>query len=210
MQPLSSFTELPLWLSIHSRPLRCIRFPTRPEAQVLVTKYVEDVRCLQHITSAHWLLTVFNSVYDTLEAGSSPPPSFLGSVALLLSMFIGSTFFWTEADVNAQHGLFSTTEEARRHTMYWCSAFRDLLQSSCSPGPPSLHFVQAVLFVSCISQAFPALGSARHYLDVAISMARELGIYRCEDPGCVQSVTCSRAERQVECRTWCFLVSLDW
>ncbi|KAH8651411.1 hypothetical protein BX600DRAFT_516980 [Xylariales sp. PMI_506] len=200
--PLAHLVELPPWLtSSRPRPARCVWLPQKHEAQELLSKYIEDVSCVHNFCYNPSLQPALDKVYAELGSGIAPHPA---RMVLLLSFFVSASFFWTEAD--KVRGLDLSVDEIRSQAVHWAMVVRDTLDC-CRSEAPSLEIVQALIIVSCVARGSDAIGPATRYLQTAITMARELGLHRCDHP---DRPCFSVIQRQVERRTWWYIVSFDW
>lgn len=185
--------------------------PNRPEAEILVHKYLTTIRHINNIAHGPSLMKVFAKVYDNLERGSTQAPA--GSIILLLAIFTIVTYMWTSEDDPS--GLFSDYREANAQSALWIKLAFDAIEGCRRKADVSLECVQGLIIISTALlniEGFTSRACSMLYRAVAIS--KDLGLHRLDHARDTSAHPDGPAwtgiQAEVGRRVWWHLTATDW
>jgi Fungal specific transcription factor domain len=182
--------------------------PTQREAVQLFANYAKNIDYLQHVLHAPSVRVLLDEVYMHL-AERQPVES--SHVALLLSIFASTAYYWTSR--NDRDLLFLTLQDANQASLLWSKAALDVLEHSRRTTSGSIEDIQATVILSFLVfnlEGFSAI--SRSLMSTALIIARDLSLYKVdahhhERQGHYQD---DSIEIEVKRRVWWHIVATDW
>lgn len=195
--------------SLSVEPTRCFWLPTREEIRTLVDKYIAEMTYIHNFIHNPTMKALVDRVYDGLEKGADTS---LGAIFLFVCICATITHSWTDGD--AELGIFCNPQEAHAQAVSWTKAALDLFEVIQRNGHQSLECIQALIILTFVLGNLEGISTrARRHMTQAITMARELGLHRIDQPphsAAWQRPCWNRVEAEVGRRLWWFLVPTDW
>ncbi|KAI4160851.1 MAG: hypothetical protein LQ342_005376 [Letrouitia transgressa] len=195
--------DLPL-SSVSASPLRCVWLPQYLEAKILLEKFMQDIDHVHHVVHSPSLLTVLDEVYACLYHQGQVKP---GPLILLLSIFASGTHSWVQQD--CERGLFSTSVEANSQSPLWLKVTEDVLDIAHRTARVSVEGIQGIIIASFVMGNSEGISRrCRSFHNMALLLARELGLHRLDHPSNTHLANSAQAE--IGRRVWWYLVASDW
>ncbi|KAI9695315.1 MAG: hypothetical protein M1820_008722 [Bogoriella megaspora] len=183
---------------------KCIWLPLYSEAKILLEKFIDHIDHIHHVVHCPSLMSTLNDVYDSLSHQGQVKP---GQMILLLSIFASSTHSWDGHD--CERGLFSTHADANAQAYIWVKATEDLLDVAHRTTRVSIEGIQGIIIVSFVVANFEGIGRrCKSLYNVALLLARELGLHCLDHPSYAQLAHTAQAE--LGRRVWWYLAVSDW
>jgi hypothetical protein len=183
---------------------RCVWLPQYPEAKILLEKFIQDVDHVHHVVHTPSLPSILDEVYACLNQQGQVKP---GNMILLLSIFASCTHSWVRRD--CEHGLFSTSVEANNQSRLWVKATEDVLDVAHRTTCVSIEGIQGIIIASFVLVNFEGFSRrCRSLYNMALLLARELGLHCLDHPSNANSANSAQAE--IGRRVWWYLVASDW
>ena len=178
------------------------------EAVQLLENYAKNIDHLQHVLHTPSVLILLDEVYRNLAQRQPVEP---GHVALLLSIFASTAYYWTSR--NDRDRLFITLEDANQASVLLSKAALDVLEHSRRTTSGSVEDIQATVILSFLVfnlEGFSA--TSRSLMSTALIIARDLSLYKVdahhhEMQGNPQE---DSVEIEVKRRVWWHIVATDW
>ena len=185
-------------------PSRCVWLPQYSEAKILLGKFIHDIEHIHHVVHCPSLPTILDVVYATLNQQGQIKP---GTMILLLSIFASCTHSWVKKD--CELGLFSTSAEANSQSPLWLKAAEDVLDIAHRIACVSIEGIQGIIIASFVVANLEGISRrARSMYNMALLLARELGLHCLDLPSNAHLANSSQAE--IGRRVWWYLVASDW
>jgi hypothetical protein len=183
---------------------RCVWLPQYPEAKILLEKFIQDVDHVHHVVHTPSLPSILDEVYACLNQQGQVKP---GNMILLLGIFASCTHSWVRRD--CEHGLFSTSVEANSQSPLWVKAIEDVLDVAHRTTCVSIEGIQGIIIASFVLVNFEGFSRrCRSLYNMALLLARELGLHCLDHPSNANSANSAQAE--IGRRVWWYLVASDW
>ena len=185
-------------------PSRCVWLPQYAEAKILLQKFIQDIDHVHHVVHTPSLPSILDQVYACLSQQGQIKP---GNMVLILSIFASCTHCWAQHD--CERGVFSTSTEANSQSPLWIKAVEDVLDIAHRTTCVSIEGIQGLIiawFVSANLEGFSR--RFRALLNMALPLARELGLHRLDHPS--NANLANSAQTEMGRRVWWFLVVSDW
>lgn len=183
---------------------RCVWLPQYSEAKILLEKYIQDLDHIHHVVHCPSLPSILDEVYASLNQQSQVKA---GAIVLLLSIFASSSHSWVRRDCD--RGLFSTAAEANCQPPLWIKATEDVLDIGHRTACVSVEGIQGIIIVSFVLGNLEGISRrCRSLYNMALLLARELGLHRLDHPSYAHVAKSVQAE--IGRRVWWYLVASDW
>ncbi len=190
--------------STRSELSRCVWLPQYPEAKILLEKFIQDIDYLYHVVHVPSLQATFDDVYASLNQQGAIK---LGNVMLLLGIFASCTDCWVQSD--CERGVFSTSAAANVQSPLWVKATEDVLDTAHRTTRVSIEGIQGIIIASFVLANFEGFSRrSRSLCNMAILLARELGLHCLDHPSNANSA--NSAEAEMGRRVWWYLAVSDW
>ena len=190
--------------STRSELSRCIWLPQYSEAKILLEKFIQDIDYMYHVVHVPSLPAVFDDVYACLKQQGAIK---LGNIMLLLGIFASCTDCWVRSD--CERGVFSTSAVANMQSPLWVKATEDVLDIAHRTTRVSIEGIQGIIIASFVLANFEGFSRrSRSLCNMAILLARELGLHCMDHPSNANSAKSARAE--MGRRVWWYLAASDW
>ncbi|KAF8849495.1 hypothetical protein BDZ45DRAFT_604321 [Acephala macrosclerotiorum] len=190
--------------STNCEPSRCIWLPQYSEAKILLEKFVQAIDHVHHVVHTPSLPSILDEVYASLNQQGQVKP---GNMILLLSIFASCTHCWNDHD--RERGIFPTITEANDQSPFWIKQTEDVFDIAHRTTSISIEGVQGIVICSFIlgnSEGF--VRRCRYLYNMALLLARELGLHRLDHPS--NSASANSAQAEIGRRVWWYLVASDW
>ena len=185
-------------------PSRIVWLPQYTEARILLEKFIQDIDHIHHVVHCSSLLSVLDEVYACLNQQSQVKS---GTIILLLSIFASSSHSWVRQDY--ERGLFSTAADANSQSPLWIKATEDVLDVGHRSACVSIEGIQGIIIVSLVLGNLEGISRrCRSFYNMALLLARELGLHRLDHPS--HSPLANSAAAEIGRRVWWYLVASDW
>lgn len=174
----------------------------------LFENYLRDVDCLQHVISAHSVRAILDEVYMYVVERRPVKSS---HVALLLSIFASTAYYWTPR--SDRNGLFLTFEDANQASLLWSKGVLDVLEHSRRTTAGSVEDIQATIILSFLVFNLEGLSArSRSLISTALVTARNLGLHKLDvqHQERLGSTLNTCLEIEVKRRIWWHIVATDW
>jgi hypothetical protein len=179
--------------------------PPLSEAQVLLSKYIDEVSFFHHVFHVPSLKRVFFHVYSNLENPELLQP---GQVVLVLSIITSTVFYWTSIDCVSKR-LFSTVEAANHQALSWLRVVMYMIEVCNRLTFFSLELLQGLLTITLVVGNIETLSLRyRYLLDIGLTMAHEMRLHLTDHPDNSRPV--DRIETEVKRRLWWYMATTDW
>ena len=187
---------------------KLVWLPTQGEAVQLFENYAKNIDYLQHVLHASSVRILLDKVYMYL-AKRQPVES--SHVALLLSIFASTAYYWTSR--NDDDLLFLSPQDANQASLLWSKAALDVLEHSRRTTSGSIEDIQATVILSFLVfnlEGFSA--TSRSLMSTALIIARDLSLYKVDahHHGREGSLQEDSVEIEIKRRVWWHIVATDW
>lgn len=165
---------------------------------------MQDIDHVHHVVHSPSLLTILDKVYACLDHQGQIKAGFL---ILLLSIFASSTHSWVQKD--CERGLFSTSVEANSQSPLWLKVTEDVLDIAHRTSRVSVEGIQGIIIASFVMGNSEGISRrCRSFHNLALLLARELGLHRLDHPSNTHLANTAQAE--IGRRVWWYLAASDW
>lgn len=179
---------------------------------MITEKYIEDLSLIHHIVHSPSLRRTVDELYDILQQQGSSPQIPIGSVVLVLSLCANVTYLWTALD--APRNLFVHESEAHAQSVSWTKAAFDVLDNCQRNSHISIEALQGVALLGFVMCNFEGINiRVRNLLGRGLTMARELGLHRIDEPhpaSSTEMVRLTGVRAEVGRRLWWYMCATDW
>ena len=187
---------------------RCISLPSQTEATALFENYATQVDYIYRILHLPTVRTRLEELYASLARGDEVDP---GTVALFLSIFANSAYFWTPRGCIGH--LFSSVREATRGALLWSKTALDVMNHLDRTMSGGIEDVQARMILVLLVYNFEGISTVTRCLHAsALMIARSLHLHRtdCSKHEKETNFKESIIETEVKRRVWWHLTTTDW
>lgn len=193
------------YLSPRQNPVRYIDLPSREDALALYKDYLEHTS--SHIANTLHSPTVHSIIHELYTQLNQGQKVDLSSVALILSFFASSAFFWDKGFPSAFN--FLTEENAAAQSNIWRGAAFDLLDQCQRAAMNSLDSIQAGLVLADLVYNMEGTSSRFRYIHSgARATACGLGLHLIDLPGSESGD--SEFRQEMKRRIWWYIAATDW
>ncbi|CAI6337307.1 unnamed protein product [Periconia digitata] len=198
-------TEEPMKGSCFSHTRIIFWLPEYSQALALLDKFKSSIHHMHHIMLSQSLSDVLDRVYASLNQKGEVKS---GDMILLYAILTAAMHTWS-ADDCCKRGLFTTPEEAHKHSAIWIKATEHLLEIAQRTTKMSIEGIEGIIVIGFIVSSYKGFSRrCWHLMNNAILHARELGLHRIDHPS--NSESSGTANAEVGRRLWWYLVATDW
>ncbi|ERF74080.1 hypothetical protein EPUS_08128 [Endocarpon pusillum Z07020] len=156
----------------------CVWLPTQDEALRLLENYCNNIEHLQHILHAPSVRMLVNDVYAHIIENK---PVQSGHVALLLSIFASTSYYWNIRDQISL--LFPSSEESNQAALMWGKTAFDVLDNSRRTTSGAIEDVQATIVMYFLVLSLEGSSArCRSLMNTALVIARDFSLHRIDAP----------------------------
>ena len=153
---------------------RCIWLPLRKEATFLFENFAAEVDYISRILHLPTVRTRLDELYVGLAHGNDPN---LGIIALFLSIFASSAYFWTLSSCIGQ--LFPGIREATQGALQWSKAALDVMNHLDRTMSGGIEDVQARIILILLVYNFERFSTVTRSLHTsALTIAQTMYFHR--------------------------------
>jgi Fungal specific transcription factor domain len=196
----------------HTRSLpglvKSVWLPVHEEAVLLFENYAKNIDYLQHVISAPSVRVILDQVYTHVIEHQPVESSY---VALLLSIFASTAYYWTSRS-DCDH-LFLTSQDASQASLLWSKATLDVLEHSRRTTSGSIEDIQATIILSFLVFNLEGFSArSQSLMATALVTARNLSLHKldAQHQERQSSLQDSCIEIEVKRRIWWHIVATDW
>lgn len=181
-----------------------VQFPIRPEANVLVERYIQHINHFHHSVHVPSLWDVVRNVFDCLERQATIEP---GPATLVLAVLASGAR--CSADSEIGKGIFVHPENGQQQAKIWLQDIEDIIDIAHRTTKVSIEGCQALIVASFVVADAEGLSLRfRSHINLAMLLARRLGLHRIDAADGIRPTDPVAAETG-RC-VWWFIVATDW